>query len=104
MIKNNHKAPNFKLLSSNEKFFEFNENKNVYLLLYFYPRDNTTACTNQAKDFTKLYKEFKKINCEIVGVSKDSIESHKKFINKFKKIMIVKIFLIKKNIINFIHI
>ena len=84
MIKNNHKAPNFKLLSSNEKFFEFNENKNVYLLLYFYPRDNTTGCTNQAKDFTKLYKEFKKLNCEIIGVSKDSIESHKKFINKFK--------------------
>ena len=84
MIKNNHKAPNFKLLSSNEKFFEFNENKNVYLLLYFYPRDNTTGCTNQAKDFTKLYKEFKKLNCEIIGVSRDSIESHKKFINKFK--------------------
>jgi peroxiredoxin Q/BCP len=84
MIKNNHKAPNFKLLSSNEKFFEFNKNKNVYLLLYFYPRDNTTGCANQAKDFTKLYKEFKKLNCQIIGVSKDSIESHKKFINKFK--------------------
>jgi len=84
MIKNNHKAPNFKLLSSNEKFFELNENKNVYLLLYFYPRDNTTGCTNQAKDFTKLYKKFKKLNCEIVGISKDDIESHKKFINKFK--------------------
>jgi len=84
MIKNNHKAPNFKLLSSNEKFFELNKNKNVYLLLYFYPRDNTTGCTNQAKDFTKLYKKFKKLNCEIVGISKDDIESHKKFINKFK--------------------
>ncbi|MFZ9152605.1 MAG: peroxiredoxin, partial [Candidatus Fonsibacter ubiquis] len=39
---------------------------------------------NEAKDFTKLYKQFKKLNCEIVGISKDSIESHKKFINKFK--------------------
>ncbi|NCU63912.1 MAG: peroxiredoxin, partial [Candidatus Fonsibacter ubiquis] len=46
--------------------------------------DNTPGCTNEAKDFAKLYKEFKKLNCEIVGISKDSIESHKKFINKFK--------------------
>ncbi|NCU72079.1 MAG: peroxiredoxin, partial [Candidatus Fonsibacter lacus] len=48
------------------------------------PKDNTPGCTNEAKDFSKLYKEFKKLNCEIVGISKDSIESHRKFISKFK--------------------
>jgi len=84
MIKENSKAPNFKLPSSNNKDFELNKNLKRYLVIYFYPRDNTPGCTNEAKDFSKLNKEFKKLNCEIVGISKDSIESHKKFIIKFK--------------------
>jgi len=84
MIKENSKAPNFKLPSSNNKDFEMNKSLNQYLVVYFYPRDNTPGCTNEAKDFSKLYKEFKKLNCEIVGISKDSIESHRKFISKFK--------------------
>ena len=84
MIKENSKAPNFKLPSSNNKNFEIKKSLGKYLVIYFYPRDNTPGCTNEAKDFSKLYKEFKKLNCEIVGISKDSIESHKKFISKFK--------------------
>jgi peroxiredoxin Q/BCP len=84
MIKENSKAPNFKLPSSNNKNFKINKSLDQYLVIYFYPRNNTPGCTNEAKDFSKLYKEFKKLNCEIVGISKDSIESHKKFTNKFK--------------------
>ena len=84
MIKENSKAPNFKLPSSNNKNFEINKSLDQYLVIYFYPRNNTPGCTNEAKDFSKLYKEFKKLNCEIFGISKDSIESHKKFISKFK--------------------
>ena len=84
MIKENSKAPNFKLPSSNNKNFEINKSLDQYLVIYFYPRDNTPGCTNEAKDFSKLYKEFKKLNCEIFGISKDSVESHKKFISKFK--------------------
>ena len=84
MIKENSKAPNFKLPSSNNKNFEINKILNQYLVIYFYPRDNTPGCTNETKDFSKLYKEFKKKNCEIVGISKDSIESHRKFISKYK--------------------
>ena len=84
MVKENSKAPNFKLPSSNNKNFEIKKSLGKYLVIYFYPRDNTPGCTNEAKDFSKLYKEFKKLNCEIVGISKDSIESHKKFISKFK--------------------
>jgi len=83
MIKENSKAPNFKLPSSNNKNFEINKSLDQYLVIYFYPRDNTPGCTSEAKDFTKLYKEFKKLNCEIFGISKDSVESHKKFISKF---------------------
>ena len=84
MIKENSKSPNFKLPSSNNKNFEINKSLDQYLVIYFYPRDNTPGCTNEAKDFSKLYKEFKKMNCEIFGISKDDVESHKKFISKFK--------------------
>jgi peroxiredoxin Q/BCP len=84
MIKENSKALNFKLASSNNKNFEINRSLDQYLVIYFYPRDNTPGCTNEAKDFSKLYREFKKLNCEIFGISKDSVESHKKFISKFK--------------------
>ena len=83
MIKENSKASNFKLPSSNNKTFEINKSLKQYLVIYFYPRDNTPGCTNEAKDFSKLYKEFKRLNCEIFGISKDNIESHKKFISKF---------------------
>ena len=83
-MKEKELAPNFKIPSSNNKEFELKKNKNKFLIIYFYPRDNTPGCTNEAKDFSKLYKEFKKLNCEIVGISKDTIESHRKFISKFK--------------------
>jgi peroxiredoxin Q/BCP len=83
-MKEKELAPNFKIPSSNNEEFELKKNKNKFLIIYFYPRDNTPGCTNEAKDFSKLYKEFKKLNCEIFGISKDSIESHKKFISKFK--------------------
>ena len=84
MIKENKLAPNFKIPSSNNKEFELKKNKDEFLLIYFYPKDNTPGCTIEAKDFSKLYKNFKKLNCEVIGVSKDTIENHKKFINKFK--------------------
>ena len=83
-MKEKELAPNFKIPSSNNKEFELKKNKNKFLVIYFYPRDNTPGCTNESKDFSKLYKGFKKLNCEIFGISKDSVESHKKFINKFK--------------------
>jgi peroxiredoxin Q/BCP len=83
-MKKKQLAPNFKIPSSNNKEFELKKNKNKFLVIYFYPRDNTPGCTNEAKDFSKLYKEFIKLNCEIVGISKDNIESHNKFISKFK--------------------
>ena len=83
-MKEKKSAPNFKILSNNNKIFELKNNKNNFLIIYFYPKDNTPGCTKEAKDFSKLYKEFKKLSCEIVGISKDNIESHKKFISKFK--------------------
>lgn len=52
------------------------------LILYFYPRDNTPGCTVQATDFTAKLEEFDKLGYDIIGVSRDSIESHEKFIEK----------------------
>ncbi len=83
-MKEKELAPNFNIPSTNNEEFELKKNKKKFLVIYFYPKDNTPGCTNEAKDFSKLYNQFKKLNCEIVGISKDSIESHKKFISKFK--------------------
>ena len=83
-MKEKELAPNFKIPSSNNEEFELKKNKNKFLIIYFYPRDNTPGCTDEAKDFSKLYKEFKKLNCDIFGISKDNVDSHKKFISKFK--------------------
>jgi len=63
-MKEKELAPNFKIPSSNNEEFELKKNKNKFLIIYFYPRDNTPGCTDEAKDFSKLYKEFKKLNCK----------------------------------------
>jgi thioredoxin-dependent peroxiredoxin len=55
--------------------------KNV--VLYFYPKDNTPGCTNESKDFAKLYPEFQQANTEIFGISRDSFKSHANFKAKY---------------------
>ncbi len=54
------------------------------VVIYFYPKDDTPGCTLETKDFSKLYKEFKKNKTEVVGISKDSMTSHLKFKQKYK--------------------
>ncbi len=61
---------------------ELMKNKQKGLILYFYPKDNTPGCTTQATDFTKNLSDFDKLGYDIIGVSRDSIESHQKFIEK----------------------
>ena len=80
-IKENKKAPSFKLPGTNSVNFNLKNIKGK-LLIYFYPKDDTPGCTVETRDFSKLYKKFKKIKCELVGVSKDSLESHEKFKKK----------------------
>lgn len=53
------------------------------LVIYFYPKDNTPGCTTESQQFRDLYADFKKVDCEVVGISRDSIESHEKFKAKF---------------------
>ncbi|MDC3157039.1 peroxiredoxin [Candidatus Pelagibacter bacterium] len=82
-IKERKKAPSFKLPCTSGVDFNLNNIKGK-LLIYFYPKDDTPGCTLETKDFAKLYGKFKKIKCELVGVSKDSLKSHEKFKKKYK--------------------
>ena len=82
-LKNNLKAPNFKLPSTGKKIFELSKiKKNI--ILYFYPKDDTHGCTIEAKDFNKLNSLISKNKTCVFGISKDSIESHLKFKKKYK--------------------
>ena len=56
--------------------------KGHYTVLYFYPKDNTSGCTMEGRDFAALYTQFKEAGCEVIGVSRDSIKSHTNFCNK----------------------
>ena len=78
------KAKNFKLLGTSNKLVELNKIKSKYTVLYFYPKDDTPGCTLETKDFNLFYNKFIKLNCKIYGISKDTIESHIKFKNKYK--------------------
>ena len=82
-IKENQKAPSFNLYGTKNTEFDLKKFKGK-LVIYFYPKDDTPGCTLETKDFSKFYKKFKKIKCEVIGVSKDSIESHEKFKSKYK--------------------
>ena len=56
--------------------------KGQWVVVYFYPKDNTPGCTNEAKDFRDLHKQFAKRNAAIIGVSRDSVKSHQNFTAK----------------------
>ena len=81
-LKINNNAPNFKLASTDGNIFELNKVKKKNIILYFYPKDDTPGCTLESKDFSKLNSLINKNKSIVLGISKDSIESHKKFKKK----------------------
>lgn len=83
-LKIGDKAPNFKVKNTEGKIRTLKDYAGKTLVLYFYPRDNTPGCTKEACSFRDNYKELRKKEIEIVGVSTDSEESHRKFIEKCK--------------------
>ena len=84
MIKENTKAPIFKLPSTNKNDYSLKDSRGKYVIIYFYPKDDTPGCTIETNDFNKLLPKFKKLNCEILGISKDNLKSHDKFRDKYK--------------------
>ena len=78
----NDNIPNFTLPLSDDSLFNSEELKKKLYIIYFYPKDNTPGCTNEAKDFSSLKEDFDEIDAEIIGISKDSIKKHKNFIDK----------------------
>ena len=77
-------APNIKIPSTNGETFELKKIKNKFLVLYFYPKDDTPGCTIETKDFNTLLSKFKKLDCAVFGISKDDMKSHDKFKEKYK--------------------
>lgn len=76
-------APLFALHSDEGSEIALADLKGKNVVLYFYPKDDTPGCTIEAQDFTKKIKEFEKLDCVVLGVSKDNIGSHCKFIEKY---------------------
>ena len=84
MIKNNQQAPSFSSPNQDNKVVSLSDFKGKnHVVLYFYPKDDTPGCTIEANDFTKLAKEFADLHTVVIGVSKDSCESHQAFIKKY---------------------
>jgi len=84
MLKENTKAPDFELLNEDGIAHKLTDYKGVPLILYFYPKDDTPGCTTEACSFRDDYSAFQKANVTIVGISADSVKSHKKFKEKYQ--------------------
>ena len=79
MLEIGTKAPAFTLPDQNGKMHSLEDYKGRKVILYFYPKDNTSGCTAQACGFGELYPQFREKGAVVLGVSKDSVASHKKF-------------------------
>ena len=76
------KAPNFLGLIDENNQISLSDYKGSFLVLYFYPKDKTSGCTIQSQDFRDYKNKFANKNCKIIGISRDSIKSHKSFTEK----------------------
>ena len=83
MLANGTKAPDFTLPDQNGQPRKLSEYLGQRVILYFYPRDMTAGCTKQACAFAELYPQFREKGAAVLGISKDSVASHKKFEEKY---------------------
>lgn len=84
MIEQGMKAPDFLLTDKDGKEYSLNDFSGKYLVIYFYPKDNTPGCTRQACAFRNLYSDITARGVEVIGVSRDSAASHSKFAEKYQ--------------------
>jgi peroxiredoxin Q/BCP len=80
-LKIGDKAPSIELPASDESSFKLESLKGKRVVVYFYPKDSTPGCTIEAKDFRDLLPRFHDLNTEVIGISKDTLRSHSKFID-----------------------
>ncbi len=83
MLKEGTKAPDFTLPDQNGDMHSLSDYEGQKVVLYFYPKDNTAGCTKQACSFGELYPLFREKGAVVIGISKDSVASHKKFEEKY---------------------
>lgn len=84
LIQEGKKAPGFELKDADGKTVKSSDFAGKKHAVYFYPRDFTPGCTIEADEFSSEYPKFKKKGIEIIGISTDTVESHKKFVDKMK--------------------
>ncbi len=84
MLKVGIKAPAFSLLNQNDEKISLKDYLGKKIVLYFYPKDNTSGCTKEACNFRDAFPKFKKTDAIILGISPDSVDSHKKFAEKYQ--------------------
>lgn len=77
------KAPGFCLVNQENDEICLDDYKGKYVVLYFYPKDNTPGCTTEACEFTERFEDFKNLDAVIIGISPDSPKKHSNFINKY---------------------
>jgi peroxiredoxin Q/BCP len=73
----------FSLPATGNQTFTLSGARGKHLVIYFYPKDNTPGCTTEAQQFRAVYAKVKMVNCEVVGISRDSLKSHENFKAKF---------------------
>jgi peroxiredoxin Q/BCP len=83
MIIEGNEAPDFKLKNQDGKTISLSDYKGKNIILYFYPKDMTSGCTKEACNFRDEFPKFKGVDAVILGVSPDSVASHKKFAEKY---------------------
>ena len=83
MFNMNEKAPTFNLPNQHNQDVSLTNLKGKYVILYFYPKDMTPGCTTESIEFNENITKFRRAGWDIVGISRDSIKSHQKFIDKY---------------------
>ena len=83
MLEEGKEAPEIKLKDQNGNTVSLDEFKGQKVVVYFYPKDDTTGCTKEACKFRDEFPRFEKLDTKVIGISPDSIESHKKFAKKY---------------------
>ena len=83
MLEIGTKAPDFELPDKDGKLHKLSDYRGKKIVLYFYPKDNTSGCTAQACAFAELYPQFTEKGAVIIGISKDTVASHKRFVEKY---------------------